>query len=866
MTFMPREPSATAEELSARAEDFRSLFGRITGSSGELYSGFNSTSMTFSDLIASDIQAAGAINRDQWSEALLACSVAAEIIDEWGENVEWYRDRIESYRSQLQTTAPYLDSGDDANGSGDSSRAIFVASLQTMADQDWATLEEKAEDRSSELNAGTDPSNVAKLIDSGRLGWLPYNLMGDRMPMPLDGETGDADGKTLEELIESGSISGGEYNRIMRNIDLLNERAESALRRGEELSKYEIEYLESVFKALEGLEATRETEGGNGVIAIPELIEENISDEGTKEAVLAALGTGILALSNERLGGGDSHLPESVSSTARGPHLGDPPNQDVLLREGEFGQDLTNLSILLGSASERMEGGVEFSQNITLSMGALLDEGPGSMAKEEILLSAGDETISALLDVATLNAEANHGILTGEYANEDLTEEQVERIIDVFLSHGEKVDRTEFAEDDEDFVPYESDGFTQLFDWISDPSVNSDQETQQLAAESVAALVDHMTSPDRFDDFNDGGLGRDAADSLADAFEAHIFSFASDEGITYITDGSKHAEIDPNYSSPGASQNYGYDEDNKTVSLGAEDRLRFLELLMQDESSATKVFASTALFSEQQIIESVETGNVSSTPGQAGTLTGLVESAHTNDALQQDLTAEEEKKKKERTWDFASDLILGSASNATPEKFSPIVDAAGNLVSDVMKEKFIPDNIENDGNAQTPNVSLSPINMEARMEVYLLEELIAEYNSTPEKSPNPLKFIPEGADNNYVESLENKGIITYPEGEGGPIEFNSSEALEIINEISREDTGEGEGRGSENRIRRSDLINSISSTINDVPIEWVNDRTAGDLRSGYSNEYGDQKTALTDALTAESDKKIQERDKEYVKQ
>ncbi|MEU3141050.1 hypothetical protein ABZ645_16910 [Nocardiopsis alba] len=851
MTFMPREPSATAEELSARAEDFRSLFGRITGSSGELYSGFNSTSMTFSDLIASDIQAAGAINRDQWSEALLACSVAAEIIDEWGENVEWYRDRIESYRSQLQTTAPYLDSGDDANGSGDSSRAIFVASLQTMADQDWATLEEKAEDRSSELNAGTDPSNVAKLIDSGRLGWLPYNLMGDRMPMPLDGETGDADGKTLEELIESGSISGGEYNRIMRNIDLLNERAESALRRGEELSKYEIEYLESVFKALEGLEATRETEGGNGVIAIPELIEENISDEGTKEAVLAALGTGILALSNERLGGGDSHLPESVSSTARGPHLGDPPNQDVLLREGEFGQDLTNLSILLGSASERMEGGVEFSQNITLSMGALLDEGPGSMAKEEILLSAGDETISALLDVATLNAEANHGILTGEYANEDLTEEQVERIIDVFLSHGEKVDRSETTEDAEEFELYESDGFTQIFDWISDPSINSDQETQQLAAESVAALVNHMTSPERFDNFNDGGIGRDAADSLADAFEAHIFSFASEEGITYETDGSVFASVIPDYESPGADGNYEYNEADRTVAIGAEDRLRFLEILMQDESSATKVLASTAVFSEHQIIESVETGDVSGVPKKAGILGGLVESALTNDALQQDLDDEETKKNQDRMWDFASDLILGGAGDALPDKFSPLVDATGNLVSDVLKEKLIPDPVENDGNAQVPNISLSPMSMQSRLEVHLLEEMINEYNSDPGEAPNPLDFIQENEKENTINDLSSIGMITIPDEEGGEIEFDPNIAYRVLNE--------------ENAGISTELRNTVSSMVQDVPMHWANDRTGGSHSGTYFNNYENNKRSLMDALIEGSTKKLDERNKEYVK-
>jgi hypothetical protein len=851
MTFMPREPSATAEELSARAEDFRSLFGRITGSSGELYSGFNSTSMTFSDLIASDIQAAGAINRDQWSEALLACSVAAEIIDEWGENVEWYRDRIESYRSQLRTTAPYLDSGDDANGSGDSSRAIFVASLQTMADQDWATLEEKAEDRSSELNAGTDPSNVAKLIDSGRLGWLPYNLMGDRMPMPLDGETGDADGKTLEELIESGSISGGEYNRIMRNIDLLNERAESALRRGEELSKYEIEYLESVFKALEGLEATRETEGGNGVIAIPELIEENISDEGTKEAVLAALGAGILALSNEKLGGGDSHLPESVSSTARGPHLGDPPNQDVLLREGEFGQDLTNLSILLGSASERMEGGVEFSQNITLSMGALLDEGPGSMAKEEILLSAGDETISALLDVATLNAEANHGILTGEYANEDLTEEQVERIIDVFLSHGEKVDRSETTEDIEEFELYESDGFTQIFDWISDPSINSDQETQQLAAESVAALVNHMTSPERFDNFNDGGIGRDAADSLADAFEAHIFSFASEEGITYETDGSVFASVIPDYESPGADGNYEYNEADRTVAIGAEDRLRFLEILMQDESSATKVLASTAVFSEHQIIESVETGDVSGVPKKAGIIGGLVESALTNDALQQDLDDEETKKNQDRMWDFASDLILGSTGDALPDKFSPLVDATGNLVSDVLKEKFIPDPVENDGNAQVPNISLSPMSMESRLEVHLLEEMINEYNSDPDEAPNPLDFILENEKENTINDLSSIGMITIPDEEGGEIEFDPNIAHKILNE--------------ENAGISTELRNTVSSMVHDVPMHWANDRTGGSHSGTYFNNYENNKRSLMDALIEESTKKLDERNKEYVK-
>src|SRR5699024_4757489 len=153
---------------------------------------------------------------------------------------------------------------------------------------------------------------------------------------------------------------------------------------------------------------------------------------------------------------------------------------------------------------------------------------------------------------------------------------------------------------------FERSGLTALFDWMSDPEVNSDPEAQQLAAESLAGLVDFMVEPDH-PAFLRGDtpyatasptISRNAADSASDAFSAHICSFSSGFGF-----GEGGALEDTNF--VGGDQNFGYDPERGTVDILPEDRVRFLEILMQDERAAVNIHSDSALFNTSQVIHSI---------------------------------------------------------------------------------------------------------------------------------------------------------------------------------------------------------------------------------------------------------------------
>src|SRR5699024_1561698 len=130
-------------------------------------------------------------------------------------------------------------------------------------------------------------------------------------------------------------------------------------------------------------------------------------------------GGGLIALSDEKIGGGLSLLPESIVQTIQGRTLS-ADGLDITTDHVQFGQDLTNLADFLGNAPSELEGGRRFSQDLTLHMGMILEDGLGATApsfNDFLLNELGEGNMETLLDVSTRNIEANHGILTGQYEN-----------------------------------------------------------------------------------------------------------------------------------------------------------------------------------------------------------------------------------------------------------------------------------------------------------------------------------------------------------------------------------------------------------------------------------------------------------------
>lgn len=858
MAFNPKTPSATPGEATATADEFHSLMGRITGQSEEMLTTFDSAAMNFSDMISPSISSAGAMNVGSWAEAAMACLVAAEVAEQWSEDLEWYDEKIASLQSQVETVAPYMDDTIINPPEALTAREKFIQSLQTMADEYWVELEEKADWCSERIEGGTSPGNVTHLMEAGRLGWLPYNLLGEDMPTPITAEDGIEAGEDLQEMIESGEIDQERYNEIIFILNILNGRAENAQKNGDRLTEDEIEYLENMYEELENFEDYDGVEGSEGAIALPEIIDQNFDNQHMKDTLLEELGGGLIALSDEKIGGGLSLLPDSIVETIQGRTLS-ADGLDITTDHVQFGQDLTNLADFLGNAPSELEGGRRFSQDLTLHMGMILEDGLGATApsfNDFLLNELGEGNMETLLDVSTRNIEANHGILTGQYENGAVDAENIDKVLEEalygFLLHGESFDPDTAGETDYSKDDFERSGLTAIFDWMSDPEVNRDPETQQLAAESLAGLVDFMVEPDHhaflrgdtpYGTASDT-ISRDAADSLSDAFSSHIFSFSSGFGF-----GEGGALEDTNF--VGADQNFGYDPERGTVDILPEDRVRFLEILMQDERAAVNIHSDSALFNTSQVIHSIDGGDITIPARESGNLAGVIDAALTNEAAYRDIEAEEVHKERERMYGFAKDLITGGIGDTSVANFVPGFSAAENLAFDTLKDHLI--------SAPAPNEmfnsedgSLNPEAVESSMELYLADRMTQEFVENPEENPNPFESTSGELQQEDLDVLREQGLITGGEdGDFSDLEFHADAAREVID------------RGNDD-LGIDKMQNALTNITMDKPMTWLDndERVGGGHADKFETNYNNRSETVSGNLSHTKDD-LGHRDDQY---
>ncbi|GAB3709843.1 TPR repeat region-containing protein [Nocardiopsis oceani] len=784
MSFDPKIPDSTPEEATEIADDFRSLIRRLTGSSGDLYSGFNTTSMDFSDILAEEIRSAGAVNHDHWGEAGLAFAVAAEAADQWSEDLTWYDEKIEALELRLSATPITKDTPEEA-----ALYDSFVQGLQQEADEHWETLEGKAEDCSTLLKGGTSAETVAELVNNGRLGWLAHNFVGDRAPMPLDAEMGGSHGNTLRDALESGEIDSNEYERALRDLEMLQERAEKAQQRGEELSEGEIAYLDALYEAMEGMEAPSGSGGSDGAVAIPDAIAENIEDERAAETLLAALGAGAMALSNDKLGGGYEKLPDSIQQASLGPTWGDDTYTNSGDGDTRYGEDLANLAALLGNAPEDLEAGERLSLNMSLSMGTLLNDAtvdPDSDITQTIIETAGEGAIGDLIEVATRNSDANHAILT-----QDIPE-----------SHHVDPDRvSDLANDsllgllayqwDEDGRHANGSAVTGLFDWIPDNSLEGDSEEQERAAEAMLGFFDFISIEENHDalmhtgneievegegdqddwTYTDAGFGAHngaITDSLVDLYEAYIYSFAGQEG--YGNDGK------PDLSYERPNNPIAWDSDTNTLSLSPEERLLFLELVMTNDDSAARTHAATEIFNTSMQVEALRVGDDTDLPQRAGTLASLVDGALQNEFSARELRAEEQTEREQN--------IASTAQTVATELVSdiPIAGTAISLAGDHYSDE-IPELVASSYEHSEYSLQVdTEESMTHKMNAAVVEMALEEHNNG--NGDNPLDLVGDntfpggGSSPSVTEVLESHNALSYDD-DGNPV-FDSDTAFSAM--------------------------------------------------------------------------------------
>ncbi|MBB6170524.1 hypothetical protein HNR23_000584 [Nocardiopsis mwathae] len=680
LEFTYEEPDATDGDVDDAAETLWKVFDRITGGSSAVRENFGSSAMEFSEIVSDDIKNTGSYNELKWKEAAMAASYAAGVTAKWADDLRWYDRKIKILEAEhltlkasfALTIGPMVLAGKEKEHTNKFNEQ--VGDLNSKARAYWKELEGKSDDCGNRLKEGVTPSSVKKLMEGGRLGWIPYNLIGSDAPTPVTPEQGKKMAREMERYLSGEKEIDENYYAIKAALEAIGARARDKQGSGERLTKNENEFLSEFLNRLDQFDETSVANPrAQGVIGIPDYLDalanEGRWDSAETEALLGALGGAILALSDESLGGSYNQLPESVQKIFEGSsayedstpytHYGAPGGSPTGEQSSanEWYKSVDSLTRMLSSAPE-ITGGKHFSAGLTMTVGMELDDHfnrPDS--KFELLGSPqASQSLEELLGITARNKEASAAVFTG-YQDGILDNPDTEKMVRGLFRY-EWDDNGEAARG--------------LTDWISN-DINDpfDVDKRKLAGDAAASLIKVISSDEMFDALVDTGIevgdgygegnasftqyNSELADSLFKLFESRVDDF----GMSY-PDGAYEFE-------PGVPSDYseekGYYNDQSKLRLDPRARVRFLQYLMGDEDTAVNT-VGLAKAKQFEAMDSYIGGGPEYLGARAGRLQSLVDSAVINEAFSRygnvEDAFEREKELNKRGGEAAIDLFLGS--------------------------------------------------------------------------------------------------------------------------------------------------------------------------------------------------------------
>ncbi|MDA2809470.1 hypothetical protein O4J56_02360 [Nocardiopsis sp. RSe5-2] len=702
LSFHYKSPDATSEDAKSAADEILELLGTITGSGEDVGTKFSDTAAEFTDMIASEIKTAGIYNASKWQSAAMAVIHAGGVANKWSSHLEDYKTAISNLKAEAEDAKTrYLGaSGKTSDVDKIIKYNAEIRELNGRAGKAWAGLVEDSDGCSNLLRQGPTESAMKVLVAEGGIGWLPYNVLGAEMPIPVDASDGKKMGKEMEKYLdEDGKVIDDRYYEIVAALNAVNARALVLAKRGDNLSEKEIGFLQSFFEELEKLDSdprTAANEGtgySEGVLSIPErlsamgAIDESGQIDDKWQGFIEGIGTGLLVLSDETLGGNFKYVPDSVANALYGPqssyYLEKEGAEDLAFVHGEqyWREDMRNLSVILGESNDETQGGAKFSRELTATVGANIDtlmndNNPGSPAWPEFHAPS-EEQLESLVDVSTRNKSANHAILTGEGGTyETDTKDVLEGLFT-------------YAWEDEGAA------VSGLTDWISEDALSDLPSVRERAGEAAAGLVEQITSKDMFaklvstgetvtEQTPDGpityenasftALNPEVASSLGDIFVRYVDSFAFPTGQGDVA--FEHSE--------------GYDGDPQIrIAMEEQNSIDFMQFLMGDTETAAKTVDTANKYSTIMM----DIGAASGEPGIAGErvgrLNGMMETALQNDALDRNMDLDEAKERKDNLVAMGPNVVADTASLYPPIGMGvkwAINFATGDIVDAVVEE------------------------------------------------------------------------------------------------------------------------------------------------------------------------------------
>ncbi|WP_017542932.1 TPR repeat region-containing protein [Nocardiopsis prasina] len=652
LIFHPRNFYGQPDNMYECASDLEILNARVLGRADDLGGGFDAAAQQFTDIIAWDIRGHSEEDVQKWRDAAVTVSYAASVAEMWADAVKAFKDERdaqistwETSKSEKESAVPSAYQGDRITeshpqadgflwtdwGAGDEKKcrdlynelSTVQEGLITREQTNWDKLEEIAEDARRMLEEGPTPDNVSKLIEAGNASWgflsldpsRYSSLIGD--DIELTPENAEEYANDLAAYWSGDRPIDDRYHELMLVMSMLGTSAKQHQENGTEFSSDEVGFLEEFYKQLE--EPYLRDGVGAGVMLYPELMAESGMSDEERERALGVLGDGLLALSDPRIGGGYDSLPQSFRYAVEGPWINPDADGKMPATPVSMGMDMKALSAFMEHTDDNLEAGYGLSTNLHLATGAFLDAWGHEVHDSDGVLPD-SEQVSHMVDVASRNKDSNYYILTGEHLNEEPG-----------VPHGDADLRTQALEGTLTFE-WHDDGHTarQLTDWLAEDVHSEDPELSQRAGDAFTGFMETITDSEMHDALTNTGVSvtegdneySDAsftqfngalADSLADIFDAHIYSFAN--GDILDTNGNAVKGIGD------------FDPDTGYVRMGPDERAQYMQLLMGNDETAGRVVNSVDVYQQIEAVAYLESGDGATSARGSAQLQGLLERA-----------------------------------------------------------------------------------------------------------------------------------------------------------------------------------------------------------------------------------------------
>ncbi|WP_026932531.1 hypothetical protein [Glycomyces tenuis] len=405
-------PTTTADEgaLQDQAQTLQDHSGRIIGRGTDVMQQMNTTAVDFSELVAEPLKTHGGFSLTASEKAMEGAVWGSTTTRQWATDVATFKRTIADLETEWAAAV-----ADKFGTPPDATEAQIAAAGQQKlndvngrANTAYELFKEHATTAGSMLKGGPTPENLQALAAAGGGSWATFNMFGTQAgPPPVTGAQGAALAQLLRDRLASGDLDLDLFRQIRTMLRGVAEGAQVLQEVGGQLTAGQLGFLEQFYAGLEGPLMAQGPDQLDLLYRLPDLLEGRDIAPAAQNMVLAAVGGGLLALSDKRIGGGADRLPESMRPLMDR-YFGGGYEPGTVMGGGVTDR-LHGLAQMFGATADygldRLEGGEELSAALTF---AVADANAGGFYYQPEHADLID-----LIEVGTRNTDANLAMLTG---------------------------------------------------------------------------------------------------------------------------------------------------------------------------------------------------------------------------------------------------------------------------------------------------------------------------------------------------------------------------------------------------------------------------------------------------------------------